>query len=74
MVRLKTTLLMHISLESKVKPEMERSPTRLLRTLESIINTAVQVRFPEYDVEIGRLEGNWPDSEKEFPTVDKEDY
>ncbi|KKN67680.1 hypothetical protein LCGC14_0459390 [marine sediment metagenome] len=65
-------LLVHISLESKVKPDMERSPSKVLSTLENIINRAVQVRFPEYDVEIGRLEGNWPDSEEEFPTVNND--
>jgi hypothetical protein len=63
-------LVVHISLESEIKPDMERSPTRLLNTLQSIINTTVQRRFPEYEVEIGKLEGHWPDSETEFPTVE----
>lgn len=67
-------LIVNISLESRVKPEMERSPSKLLRTLESIINAAIQCRFPEFDVEIGKLEGNWPNSDKEFPTVDQSKY
>ncbi|MHA2067981.1 MAG: hypothetical protein ACXABY_26770 [Candidatus Thorarchaeota archaeon] len=73
MVRRKT-LKVHITLESEVKPEMERSPSKVCRTLQEIINSAVQARFPEYDVEIGKLEGKWPDSEKEFPTVNREDH
>lgn len=62
-------LKVHITLESEVKPAMERSAAKVLGTLNSIINHAVQVRFPEYDVEVGSLSGDWPDSDKEFPTA-----
>ena len=70
LMKQKNILVVHISLETEIKPDMERSPTNLLITLRGIINTAVQRRFPEYEVEIGRLEGHWPDSEKEFPPTE----
>lgn len=65
-------LKVHITLESKVKPHMERSASKVRRTLQNIINSAVQARFPEFDVEVGTLSGDWPDSDKEFPTAKSE--
>ena len=70
----KNKLLVHITLESPMKPEMERSPSRVIKSIQNIITQAVQLRFPEYDVQIGRLEGQWPDSDKEFTTIDTSKY
>jgi hypothetical protein len=67
-------LIVHIKLESKKEPERTLNSVNVKGTLESIICSAVQSRFPEYDVELGSLEADWPDSEKNFPKIDSSDY
>jgi len=62
-------LTVNISLETDIKPD-ERSPVHLLITLRNLINKVIQQRFPGYEVEIGKLEGDWPDSDAEFPPTE----
>ncbi len=61
----KDKLYVHIKLEASKAPDMERSSINVRGTLESII----QYRFPEYDVEVATLEADWPGSDKNFPKI-----
>lgn len=58
-------LYVHIKLKSAEQPDFERSPASVRGTLQSII----QCRFPEYDVEVNILEADWPGSDKTFPKI-----
>ncbi len=66
------TLKVHIKLESRKEPDRGLSPSTLCGTLQDIIRSAVQTRFPEYEVEVASLEAEWPGSDKEFPKLIKD--
>jgi len=64
-----------IVLRSDTPPDREISFSHLSRTLEDLINRAIQSRFPEYDLEL-EVESidapDWP--QEKFPKLDtKED-
>lgn len=67
-------LCLDITISCQSKPDRELSPTNLINTLEDIINKAFQARFPEYEVEIIKLNADWPDSKKEFPEFNRKKF
>lgn len=65
------TLQLDIKLHSTVKPDREISPVALVGTLEELITIAFRARFPEYQIEINKLEADWPGAEDDFPKFDR---
>ncbi len=61
-----------IVLSATEAPDRELSPSRFARTLEGIICNAVQLRLPEYSVEIRSLKADWPGASENFPDFDME--
>ena len=63
-----------IVLRSDTPPDREISFSHLSRTLEDLMNRAIQSRLPEYDIEL-EIESidapDWP--QKDYPTLDKKD-
>ena len=56
-----------IVLNAKYAPDRDLSPSKLARTLESIIKNAVQMRLPGFEVEVRSLKANWPGAPENFP-------
>ena len=63
-------LKVDIILNAERAPDRNISPSRLALTLEDIIKNAIQMRFPDFEVEIRSVKANWPDSDKNFPKFD----
>ena len=65
-------LELDIVLNARKAPDRSISTSRLVGTLESIIQRAVQARLPEFEVEIRSLKANWPGAPENFPEYDLE--
>lgn len=42
--------------------------------LQTFLYEKIRDKFPGYDVEVGCIEADWPDSDKEFPKCEQDDY
>ena len=61
-----------IVLNAKKAPGRDISTNKLVRTLEDIINSALQARFPEFNVEVRSMKANWPGAPENFSEYDLE--
>jgi len=66
----KEKLELDIVLVARTAPDRDISTSKLVRTLESIIRHAVQMRMPEFEVEIRSLKADWPGAPESFPEYD----
>jgi hypothetical protein len=57
-----TKLVVHLRLEAPRRPRRDVQ----LSKISNYLTEKIQEKFPEFDIEVGDVIADWPDSEKDF--------